>query len=298
MKIGDIGLGKMGKNMVLNLLDHKHKVVAYNRSPGPVKDVARRGAVAALTVEEMVGKLPNQKIVWIMVPAGKPVDMVLGQLLPHLKRGDIVIDGGNSFYKDSVRRAKKIEKKGIMYVDVGVSGGPGGARRGACLMIGGNKKIFEKLRPIFRDISVKNGYQFFPGSGAGHFVKMVHNGIEYGIMQAIAEGFDIMKRSKYKLDMESIADIYNHGSVIESNLMDWMKNAFEQFGGELKGVSGAAQESGEGRWTVQTAKELKVRNKVLSEALKSRSYSRKKPNYQGKIIQALRNRFGGHELKK
>ena len=297
MKIGFIGLGKMGYNLVLNLLDHKHKVVVYNRSPEKTREIAKKGALSSFSIEEFIKKLPKQKIIWVMLPAGSPVTGAITKLFPYLSKGDIIIDGGNSFYKDSINRAKKLNNYGINFIDIGVSGGPSGARSRACLMVGGTKNNYNKLLPLLKDISVDQGVEFFEGYGAGHFVKMIHNGIEYGMMQSIAEGFAIIEKSNYKLDLKKVAGVYNHGSVIESRLIGWMKNSFENFGNELKNISGSAQESGEGRWTVETARELKVKTKVLKESVKAREKSKKKPSYQGKIITALRNQFGGHDIK-
>lgn len=235
-----------------------------------------------------------------MVPAGKPVDLTLfGEqgLMKFLKKGDTIIDGGNSNYKNTIIRAKKITKKNVAFLDAGVSGGPKGARYGASMMIGGKEKDFKKFKKLFIDLNVEHGYAFFPGHGAGHFVKMVHNGIEYGMMQSIAEGFDIVEKAKFKLDLHKVASVYSHGTVIESRLITLMEKAFEDFGNNLKGVSGAAQESGEGAWTVATAHELNVPDKVLHESLRARRRSRKKPSFQGKLISALRFQFGGHDYQ-
>ncbi|MBI4136480.1 6-phosphogluconate dehydrogenase (decarboxylating), partial [Candidatus Roizmanbacteria bacterium] len=211
--------------------------------------------------------------------------------------GDILIDAGNSFYKDSIRRSKQLAKRGIRFVDAGTSGGPGGARNGACLMVGGERKTFEYLKPLFDAMAVRGGVQFFEGAGAGHFVKMIHNGIEYGMMQAIAEGFTVLKKSSYKLDLTRVTDIYNHGSVIESRLVTWLKEAYELHGEDLKNISGSVAHSGEGEWTVKTAKKLSVVTKIIEEALKFRISSEKNPSYTGKILSALRGQFGGHSVK-
>ena len=293
MKLGVIGLGKMGKNIVLNLLDHKYEVVVNNRSPEPINELKKYGAIPAYSPEEFTEKLSKQKIIWLMIPADS-VDKVISQLKPNLNKNDIIIDGGNSFYKDSIRRYNELSKLGIEFIDVGFSGGPNGARNGGCLMVGGKEN--KNLSKLFVDLSVKNGLQFFKSPGAGHFVKMVHNGIEYGMMQSIAEGFEILKNSKYKLNLEKVAELYNHGSVIESRLIEWTNLAYKKYGNELKEISGVAQESGEGSWTVKTAKEMKIKSKVLEDSLKARRLSRKKPNYQGKVITALRSEFGGHKL--
>jgi glucose-6-phosphate 1-dehydrogenase/6-phosphogluconate dehydrogenase (decarboxylating) len=300
-EIGLVGLGKMGAGIARRLMDHGWRVVGYNLSPEATQKLAREGLVPARDLQEAVRLLPVRKIVWLMVPAGKPVDEVLfGKegLVKHLKKGDMVIDGGNSFYKDTVKRAKKLSKHGIHFLDCGTSGGPGGARHGACLMIGGRRKDFEALEALFRDLAVPDGCQFFEGAGAGHFVKMIHNGIEYGMMQAIAEGFAILKKAKFDLDLTRVADVFNHGSVIESRLVGWLKEAFELYGEDLKPISGKVQQSGEGAWTVQTAHEMGIEDKVIHEALLFRNRSGKKPNFTGQVVSALRGQFGGHPVLK
>lgn len=298
--IGIIGLGKMGANLARHFNEEKWKVVGYNRSPASTRELEKEGIIAAFNLSELTDKLPGQKIIWLMLPAGKVVDEVLfgsDGLVKKLRRGDIIIDGGNSYFKDTIRRSKKLIKLGLHFLDCGTSGGPAGARTGACLMIGGEKKIFEKLEFLFQDLSVPNGYQFFPGAGAGHFVKMIHNGIEYGIMQAVAEGFTILKKSSFKLNLTDVANIYNHGSVIESRLITWLKEAFELHGEKLQGVSGTVSHTGEGAWTVKTAKELEVADKIIAGALRFRKASQQKPSYTGKIVSALREQFGGHSVK-
>lgn len=310
-ELGFIGLGKMGKNMVLRLRERKWRVVAYDKNPRAKRELAGKRGINVDSLEDLAKKLSFPRVIWIMVPAyakatagkpaGKPVEEVLfskNGLAHFLKKGDIIIDGGNSFYEDSIQRAKKLAKKRIEFLDIGVSGGPGGARTGACLMIGGAKKNFEKLKPLFQDLAVKNGFQFFPGAGAGHFVKMVHNGIEYGMMQSIAEGFHLMKNSPFKLDLKKVADIYNHSSVVESRLIGWLEKAFEQHGKSLKGVSGKVSHTGEGEWTVKIAKKWKVPVKVLEDSFKFRVQSQKKPSYTGKILSALREQFGHHKVTK
>ncbi len=294
MKLGYVGLGKMGFNMAELLLEKGNQIVAYNRSAEPVKKIAQRGAQPADSIRSLVAALEAPRLVWIMVPY-QAVDDVLKELAPLLAKGDAVIDGGNSPYKESMRRAKELEDKGIDFLDAGVSGGPGGARRGACIMIGGKEKVFRKYEQLFRDASVEAGYAYFGAAGAGHFVKMVHNGIEYGMMQALAEGFAVMKASPFNLDLVKIADLYNHRSVIESRLVSWLKDAYEQYGRDLSGISGSAAQSGEGQWTVDAAKELGVAAPIIEGALEFRIQSQKNPSYTGKIISALRNQFGGHE---
>jgi 6-phosphogluconate dehydrogenase len=296
MKLGYVGLGKMGFNMVELLLDRKYEVVAYNRSEEPVRKIAQRGARPAGSLKELVAALAQPRLVWIMVPH-QAVDAVIAELTPLLAKEDTVIDGGNSPYKDSIRRAKELEARGIDFLDAGVSGGPAGARSGACIMVGGRKAVFQKFEVLFRDLSVPDGYGYMGKAGAGHFVKMVHNGIEYGMMQALAEGFAVMKASDFVLDLTRITDVYNHKSVIESRLVGWLKNAFEQYGEDLKDISGSAAQSGEGMWTVEAGKELGVPMPVIQGALDFRLQSQKNPSYTGKLISAMRNQFGGHEVK-
>ncbi len=300
-EIGLIGLGKMGKNMALRLLGRNWKVIVYDKNPRPKKELSKKRAISVDSPEDLIKRLSPPRLIWLMIPAGKPVDEVLfrkGGLIYFLKKGDIVIDGGNSFYLDSIKRSKKLAKKGIEFFDVGVSGGPEGARKGACLMIGGKKRNFEKLKPLFRDLATKNGFQFFEGVGAGHFVKMVHNGIEYGMMQSIAEGFNLIRSAPFKLDLKRVADVYNYGSVIQSRLMDWLKKAFEKHGENLQDVSGKVSHTGEGEWTVKVAKKWKIKVKVIEDSFQFRVSSQKKPNYTGKILSALREQFGHHKVKR
>jgi 6-phosphogluconate dehydrogenase len=296
MKLGYIGLGKMGFNMVELLLEKGHKVVAFDRSKAAVSDITRKGAESAGSLTALVQALAAPRLIWIMVPH-QAVDAVLKELMPLLGKGDTVIDGGNSPYKESIRRGTELGTHGVDFLDAGVSGGPGGARTGACVMIGGNPGVFKRLEMLFRDISVDKGYRYMGRSGAGHFVKMVHNGIEYGMMQALAEGFAVMKASGFELDLSGIADLYNHKSVIESRLVGWLKGAFDQHGNDLSGISGSAAQSGEGMWTVDSAQELRIPVPVIKEALDFRLRSQKNPSYTGKILSALRNQFGGHEVK-
>jgi 6-phosphogluconate dehydrogenase len=301
MQIGYFGLGKMGFNMVLRLLEKGYDVVACNRSPEPIKEAAKAGANTAYSCSELAKSLTPPRLVWVMVPAGKAVDDVIfgeGNLISNLESGDTVIDGGNSFYKDSIRRGKELSKKGINFLDVGVSGGPGGARAGASIMVGGDKKVYKKLEPLFRDLAVGESYGHMGPQGAGHFVKMVHNGIEYGMMQAIGEGFEVMKKAPFKLELKKVTEVYSRGTVIESKLIDWLKSAYEAHGENLEEISGSISQSGEGLWTSQVAKDLGVPIPIIEGAVKFRKDSQKKPSYTGKVVSALRNQFGGHEVKK
>ncbi len=295
MKLGYIGLGKMGFNMVERLLEKGHQVVVFDRGREAVEALSKKGALAAASVAALAQSLEAPRLVWIMVPH-TAVDAVLADLAPHLAKGDTVIDGGNSPYKESIRRAGELKGKGLEFLDVGVSGGPEGARRGACIMAGGKKAAYSRCEGLFRDLATEGGYGYMGLHGAGHFVKMVHNGIEYGMMQALAEGFAVMKASGFDLDLSAIAELYNHRSVIESRLVGWLKNAYEQYGKDLSGISGSAAQSGEGRWTVDAARELGIPAPIIEGALDFRISSQKNPSYTGKIISALRNQFGGHEV--
>ena len=293
MKIGFIGLGRMGFNIVLNLHYKKIGVVAYNRSREPVKEIRKHGVEAAFSVEELMKKLPGQKIIWIMVTAGKPVDLIIDELIPYLNANDIIIDGGNSFYKDSVRRYKKLKDKKIHFLDIGTSGGLNGARYGACLTIGGDKKIFKKIEPICKAVSAKNGYAYVGPAGAGHFVKMVHNGIEYSLLQAYGEGFELLHKGPYKnLDFEKIAKTWKNGSIIRSYLIELAEEAFRK-DSKLKRIEGIVGGGETGEWTVKTAKEFKVDVSTIKLALNERKKSKKHPRFAGKVVAALRNEFGG-----
>ena len=300
-EVGIIGLGKMGAGLARHWHEKGWRVVAYNRHPEKAKELEKDGIEAAATLDEFFAKLPAPRVLWLMVTAGKPVDDLLfahGGLASKLQKGDIVIDGGNSFFEDSMRRSELLAKRGIKFLDAGVSGGPAGARNGACMMIGGDRAAYEKLEPLFADGSVAGGYAYFGKAGAGHFTKMVHNGIEYGMMQSIAEGFALMKKSPFKLDLREAARIYNRGSVIESRLVGWLESGFRLFGQELKKVSGSVAYTGEGEWTVKTGKKWKMKLPVIEDSFKFRVRSKKSPSYMGKILSALRNQFGGHSIGK
>ncbi len=299
-EIGIVGLGKMGAGLARNLLDKKWRVVGYNRTTQVALDMEKDGLEAAKTLEELVGKLTPPRVIWLMLPAGKVIDdHLFGKdgIVSLLSRDDIVVEGGNSFYADDLPRYKKLKAKSIHYIDVGVSGGPGGARNGACLMIGGDKEIYDRLEPLFKAISKNDAYQFFPGVGAGHFVKMVHNGIEYGMMQALAEGFAVLKASDYNLDLQDATRIYDTGSVIESRLTKWLAGAFEEYGQDLKTVSGSVKHTGEGEWTVKTGKKSKVPVPIIAKSFRFRVDSTDHPSYTGQILSALRNQFGGHAIQ-
>ncbi len=298
--VGIIGLGKMGANIARHLLENDWKVIGFNRTKEVTKTLENEGLIGAYSLQELINQLPAPRIIWLMLTAGRPVDEILfgaDGLVRQLKKGDVVIDAGNSFYGDSVIRHKKLSARGINFMDVGFSGGPGGARLGGCLMVGGERKIFAKLEKLFRDLAREQGYQFFSGAGSGHFVKMVHNGIEYGMMQAIAEGFTVLKNSPYNLNLRAVAEIYSRGSVIESRLINWLKGAYDEYGEKLNAVSGEVAATGEGQWTVETAKQLGIMAPVIEQSLKFRAESKQKPSYTGQILSALRNQFGGHAIK-
>ena len=296
MKIGFIGLGRMGFSIALNLHSKKIGVVAYNRSPEPLMHIKKYGIDAAFSTEELIKKLPKQKIIWLMVTAGKPVDSVIDELVPYLNANDIIIDGGNSFYKDSIRRYKKLKNKKIHFVDIGTSGGLKGARYGACLTIGCDKKIFKKIEFACRAVSAKNGYAYVGSAGAGHFVKMVHNGIEYALLQAYGDGFELLLKGPYKnLDLKKIAEAWKNGSVIRSWLVELAADALKK-DPKLSRIEGIIGGGETGQWAVSTAKECKVPFESVKLALKLRKKSRKKPSFSGKVVAALRNEFGGHEF--
>jgi len=295
MKIGYIGLGKMGFNMVERLLEKKHEVYVFDKNEESVRNISNKGALPVSSFESLTVSVAPPRLIWLMLPY-HAVDSVLRGLLPFLQRGDTVIDGGNSPYKESMRRFQELNAEGIHFSDVGVSGGPLGARNGACIMVGGKKEIFIKYKNLFRDLACKGGYAYMGRPGSGHFVKMVHNGIEYGMMQALAEGFAVMKASPFNLDLKKIAKLYNHKSVIESRLVGWLQKAFAQNGENLDDISGTVSHSGEGSWTVEAAKEFGISVPVIDGSLTFRIQSQSNPSYTGKILSAIRNQFGGHRV--
>lgn len=292
-----VGLGKMGFNLVLNLLDYGHDVVVFDVNEERMELIGKEGAMIAKDYQDMVQKLDSPRIIWLMIPAGALVDQVIEQFVPHLSQGDILIDGGNSNYKDTLRRAKQLKEKGIHFVDVGTSGGMEGARKGACLMIGGDQEVFHRIEPIFKDISVENGYLYTGEVGSGHFLKMVHNGIEYGMMQAIAEGFEILEKSPFEYDYQEVSRVWNHGSVIRGWLMELMEHAFSKEP-KLESIKGVMHSSGEGKWTVETALDLQTAAPVIALSLMMRYRSLEEDTFAGKVVAALRNEFGGHAVEK
>jgi 6-phosphogluconate dehydrogenase len=301
MKIGYIGLGKMGKNMVLRLLENGIEVVAWNRSPEPLDEVANAGAIKAGTIEDLADLLPSPRIVWLMLPAGEVIDEFIDKLSGILTKDDLVIDGGNSFYKDTLRRGKKFAVKKIHYMDIGVSGGPNGARNGACMMIGGEKSDYEKMTELVSAACSENAFGYFGPLGSGHFAKMVHNGIEYGMMQSIAEGAAILKQSKLGLDIAEVFRVYNNRSVIESRLVGWAEEAFKE-DPELIEISSKIDATGEGEWTVKTAKEMKIKVPVIQRSFEVRQGSVKidpksSEGYRNKVVSVLREKFGQHKVR-
>ncbi|MDQ0415932.1 6-phosphogluconate dehydrogenase [Croceifilum oryzae] len=295
MQLGMIGLGKMGYNLVRNMLSHHHEVVAYDVSPEPAKELASYGAIPATTIEELISKLQKPRTVWMMVPAGKIVDQVIDQVIPHLEPGDIVIDGGNSHYKDTLARGERLQAEGIHYMDAGTSGGTSGALEGGCFMIGGAPEAWDHVKDMFHDLSVEKGYLYTGKVGSGHFLKMIHNGIEYGMMQAIAEGFEILDKSQFDYNFEEVSRVWANGSVIRGWLMDLMENAFSK-DPKLDQIRGVMNASGEGQWTVETALDLKANAPVIALSMFMRFRSLEDDTFHGKVVAALRNEFGGHAV--
>ena len=297
MQLAMIGLGRMGMNMVRRLLQGGHEVVAYNRTPQKTEAIAREGATAAYSLSELAEKTSTPRVVWMMLPAGPPVDEHLVQLGDLLSAGDVVVDGGNTYYKDDVRRAAMLEEKGLRYLDAGVSGGIWGLKVGYCLMIGGPKEVYHDLEPVFETLAPKDGYLYCGGAGAGHFVKMVHNGIEYGMMQAYGEGFQILEASPYAdtLNYSEVAHLWNQGSVVRSWLLELAERAFAG-DGKLEKIRGVVEDSGEGRWTVNQAVETGVSAPVITLSLMNRFRSREKDTFSDRVIAALRREFGGHAV--
>ncbi len=298
MKIGMIGLGRMGMNMARRLLRNGQEVAAYNRTPEKTAELAQEGAAATFSLQELVAALPSPRVVWLMLPAGSLVDQHLEKIAPLLTSGDIVVDGANSDYRDSRRRAKALEDRGVLFMDVGVSGGVWGLQNGYCLMIGGPRKGFIHMEPVFQALAPENGYLLCGPSGAGHFVKMVHNGIEYGMMQAYAEGFALMEASPYAedLDLQSTAHLWNQGSVVRSWLLELIDKALGQ-DPRLAGLQPYVEDSGEGRWMVREAVDRSVSMPVITLALMERFRSRDKNSFADRMLAAMRREFGGHAVR-
>jgi 6-phosphogluconate dehydrogenase len=287
----------MGANMVRRLLRDGHEVVAYNRTPEKTKEIESEGAMGAFSIAELVSKLPKPRAVWIMVPAGDATEAQIEELMEHLEPGDTIIDGGNTNFHDDQRRHAALAQKGVNYVDAGTSGGIWGLQVGYCLMVGGDEPAVKPLEPIFLSLAPEGGYLHVGGAGAGHYVKMVHNGIEYGLMQAYAEGFEILHASSYPLDLAGIADLWMQGSVVRSWLLELAARAFKANGQDLDHLKGYVADSGEGRWTIQEAIDHDVPAPVITLSLLTRFRSRQDDSYGAKVLAALRNEFGGHEVK-
>ncbi len=297
MELGFIGLGKMGMNMVTRLQRDKHRVVAYDRTADLIKQAESQGCVGASSLADLVSKLKTPRAVWIMVPSGAPTEETVNAVAALLQKGDTIIDGGNTRFLDDVRRAAELKKKGIEYVDAGTSGGIWGLKLGYCLMVGGEKEPVKRLEPIFKTLAPENGWAHMGGCGAGHYVKMVHNGIEYSMMQGYAEGFELMAKSEYKLDLAKIADLWMHGSVVRSWLLELAAGALSQ-DPRLDNLKGYVQDSGEGRWMIADAIDKDVPVPTLTTALFTRFRSRQEESFAEKMLAALRNAFGGHSVRK
>lgn len=297
MQIGLIGLGKMGYNLALNFKSKGFDVVAFDVNKSASEKISKEGIATTAAMSDMALSLKGRKIIWLMVPAGNVVDVVLNNLKNYLNADDIIIDGGNSHFKDTLARARDLEKMDVHLLDCGTSGGVNGALHGVCTMIGGKKEVFDYCENIFKSISVPNGYLYCGKIGSGHFTKMIHNGIEYGMMQAIAEGFDVLHRYDSELDVAAVAKVWNHGSVVRSWLMELTQTALEK-DKNLESVKGIMHSSGEGKWTVETALEMGVPTPVITMSLLMRYRSQTEDTFSGKIVASLRNEFGGHEVEK
>ncbi len=297
MRIGFVGLGRMGMNMVIRLLKGGHEVVTWNRTQSKVEDAVREGAVGAATIKELVSKLPVPRLVWIMVPAGKTTDDMIESVVPLLGKGDAIVDGGNSNYHDSIRRGESVRSRGLSFMDAGTSGGVWGLKVGYCLMVGGDDDTFRRVEPLLKTLAPPEGYLHCGPVGAGHFAKMVHNGIEYGMMQAIGEGFEIMNAAPFRYDLAKVAHLWNQGSVVRSWLVELAERAFAE-DPRLDAIKGYVSDSGEGRWTVQQAIDTDVPAPVITLALLNRFRSRQPDSFQAKVLSALRNQFGGHAVKR
>lgn len=296
MKIGLIGLGKMGYNLALNMRDNGIDFGVYNRSEEPRERIKKENVNVYDSVESLVAELESPKVVWIMVTAGRATEAVIEQVVPLLSPGDIIVDGGNSRFTDTLRRGDELEEKGIHFVDAGTSGGTDGARNGACMMVGGHDDAVKVIEPYLKLLNVEEGYLHCGRRGSGHYVKMVHNGIEYGMMQAIGEGLEILNQSEFELDFEKVANVWNHGSIITGYLMQCTKQAFEHNGNMLNKVIPKIDANGEGLWTVEEALRLNVSAPVITNALFVRNASKDDYKFSERVVAAQRNEFGGHKL--
>ena len=296
MEVGFIGLGRMGLAMVERLAKRRHRVVAYDQDAEKVKAARRKGARPANSLGGVLNQLRKPRVVWLMVPAGAPVAAVLRNLDAHLEAGDIVIDGGNSFYRDSMERAATLKEQDIHFLDVGTSGGIWGLKMGYCLMIGGDTKAFKRAQPLFKTLAPKDGYAHVGPSGAGHFTKMVHNAIEYGMLEAYGEGFELMHQSEFGLDLHQLARLWNQGSVVRSWLLELTEAALAR-DPKLDKIRGYVEDSGEGRWSITDSVERGVPMPAIALSLYARFRSRQKESFSAKVIAALRQQFGGHAVK-
>jgi 6-phosphogluconate dehydrogenase len=297
MNIGLVGLGKMGFNLAENLMDHNHTVTAFDVNEEAGQKFNEIGGTYVQSLEALVQSLEAPRVIWLMVPAGKITIQTIETLKGLLSADDILIDGGNSHYKEAIEFAEELKQQGIHFMDVGTSGGTSGARNGACMMIGGNKEAFARIEPFINDICVEGGYLYTGEAGSGHFLKMIHNGIEYGMMAAIAEGFEVLEKSNYDYDYEKVAHVFNNGSVIRSWLMELTENAFSK-DPKLDTIKGVMHSSGEGKWTVETALELGTAVPVTALSLMMRYRSQEDDTFTGKVVAALRNEFGGHAVER
>ena len=297
MEIGLYGLGRMGANMVRRLVrSGEHRVVAGNRSPGPVDEAVSEGAEGAYSMEEMVEKLGAPRAIWTMVPAGDATEQTLLNFAELMDEGDILIDGGNSYFRDSIRRAEMLRERGLRFLDAGTSGGIWGLEVGYCLMVGGDAGAYEHVEPALKTLAPENGYAYLGDAGAGHFTKMVHNGIEYGLLQAYAEGFEVLQKSRYDFDLRAISSLWNRGSVVRSWLLELAESAFER-DANLDSIRGYVEDSGEGRWTVIEAINEDVPAATIAGSLFARFASRQDDSFAMKVIAALRGEFGGHAVQ-
>lgn len=295
MQIAVIGLGKMGLNIASNLKTHNYDVLGFDVSEMARENASQNGVRVFSDLQTMLHSFDEKRVIWSMLPAGDITENTLKELYEVLTEGDIVIEGGNSQFKDSIRRAAKFEEKGIYYFDCGTSGGISGALGGACTMIGGDAEVFKTIEPIFKDISCENGYLYTGKSGSGHFLKMVHNGIEYGMMQAIGEGFQIVEQSEFDYDLEKVARVWNHGSVIRSWLIEIMEEQFKAHP-KLENYKGVVAASGEAKWTIETALDMEIAVPTIALSLFMRNLSQEDDSFSAKVVSAMRNGFGGHAI--